>query len=159
MNVFVECRTLSGRTKLIPKEDLEFRPSVYAIVAHNNRLLLLNTKSTGTFSLPGGGVELRERLFDALAREVREEAGIEIDVGDLAFFKEEFFYYEPLNEAFHSFRFFYFCRPITLDLHGDDQVVDDEVEKPRWIDIEGLSPEDFQNDGRKILGAIERLGR
>jgi len=90
---------------------------------------------------------------------VREEAGIEIDVGDLAFFKEEFFYYEPLNEAFHSFRFFYFCGPITLDLHGDDQVVDDEVEKPRWIDIEGLSPEDFQNNGRKILGAIERWGR
>jgi len=34
----------------------------------------------GTWSLPGGAVELGEKVIDALKREIREEIGIEIEV-------------------------------------------------------------------------------
>ena len=37
----------------------------------------------GTWSLPGGAVELGEKIIDALKREIREEIGIEIEVGGL----------------------------------------------------------------------------
>ena len=37
----------------------------------------------GTWSLPGGAVELGEKVIDALKREIREEVGIEIEVGGL----------------------------------------------------------------------------
>jgi len=37
----------------------------------------------GTWSLPGGAVELGERVVDALKREIQEEVGIEIEVGGL----------------------------------------------------------------------------
>ena len=37
----------------------------------------------GTWSLPGGAVELGEKVIDALKREIREEIGIEIQVGGL----------------------------------------------------------------------------
>ena len=37
----------------------------------------------GTWSLPGGAVELGEKLIEALKREIREEIGIEIQVGGL----------------------------------------------------------------------------
>ncbi len=37
----------------------------------------------GTWSLPGGAVELGEKVIDALKREIREEIAIEIEVGGL----------------------------------------------------------------------------
>jgi len=37
----------------------------------------------GTWSLPGGAVELGERVVDALKREIQEEVGIEIELGGL----------------------------------------------------------------------------
>ncbi len=37
----------------------------------------------GTWSLPGGAVELGEKVVHALKREIREEIGIEIEVGGL----------------------------------------------------------------------------
>ena len=37
----------------------------------------------GTWSLPGGAVELGERVVDALRREIQEEVGIQIEVGGL----------------------------------------------------------------------------
>ncbi len=37
----------------------------------------------GTWSLPGGAVELGEKVIEALKREIREEIGIEIGVGGL----------------------------------------------------------------------------
>jgi len=37
----------------------------------------------GLWEFPGGGVEFGERLRDTLAREIREEYGVAIEVGDL----------------------------------------------------------------------------
>ncbi|MBN1887928.1 MAG: NUDIX domain-containing protein [Thermoflexales bacterium] len=37
----------------------------------------------GLWEFPGGAVEFGERLADALRREMREEYGIEIEVGEL----------------------------------------------------------------------------
>jgi ADP-ribose pyrophosphatase YjhB (NUDIX family) len=37
----------------------------------------------GTWTLPGGAVELGEKVVEALKREIREEIGIDIEVGGL----------------------------------------------------------------------------
>jgi 8-oxo-dGTP diphosphatase len=147
----IACHTLFGNRKLIPAEKLHFRPSAYAIIMDNGKVLLVKMHSTGTYCLPGGGVDLGERIEDCLKREVKEETGIEIEVRQFEFFKEDFFYYDPLDQAFHSFMFFYSCRPVTMDLIPDDQVNDGEVETPRWIDIQALQAGDFYNDGEKIV--------
>jgi 8-oxo-dGTP pyrophosphatase MutT (NUDIX family) len=112
------------------KDKLTFRPSVYAIILDNGKVLLLNTRHTGTYSLPGGGIDIGETLEVALKREVREETGLEIEVVRFHRFEEQFFYYDPLDVAFHSFLFFYVCRPKTFEVCADSEVDDGEVEKP-----------------------------
>jgi 8-oxo-dGTP pyrophosphatase MutT (NUDIX family) len=41
------------------------------------KIFLVNTRRTGEYYLPGGGIEVGERIEWALKREVKEETGIE----------------------------------------------------------------------------------
>ncbi len=152
----VECTTHYGKKKLIPKERLMFRPSAYAIIVNSGNVLLLNTTHTGTYSLPGGGIELGETIEEALKREVREETGLEIEIINFFRFEEQFFYYDPADVAFHSFLFFYVCRPQTLEIRPDHEINDDSVELPRWIKVDELENQHFHNHGHLILEALRR---
>jgi ADP-ribose pyrophosphatase YjhB (NUDIX family) len=56
-----------------------------AVVIHDGCVLLIRRgqpPDAGAWSIPGGAVELGEPVEDALRREVREETGIEIAVGE-----------------------------------------------------------------------------
>lgn len=60
--------------------------AVGAIVVHDGALLMVqraHDPGRGLWSLPGGRVEKGELLAAALQREVREETGIDVEVGPL----------------------------------------------------------------------------
>ena len=63
------------------------RVAAYALVRRDREVLLTRNSPRGprpgTWTLPGGGVELGESPADTVAREVREEAGLEAAVGTL----------------------------------------------------------------------------
>lgn len=154
---FIECTAFLGGLKSIPRERLVFRPAVYGFILHHGHILLVTNRNTGKYSLPGGGVEIGERLETALKREIREETGLEIEVKAFLNFAEDFFYYDPLDEAFHSFLFFYHCRPKTFELLRNDQIDDAEVMNPRWVAVETVRAEDFQHFGEMLVKNLRRL--
>ena len=55
----------------------------------------------GEWSLPGGAVELGEKVMDALKREIEEEVGITVEVGGLVRVLDRIVYDERKRVRFH----------------------------------------------------------
>ncbi len=157
MNDYIECRSIYGDTKLIPREKLALRTAVYAIIIHQGKILLLNSRSANLLALPGGGVEIGEPMVMALKREVREETGLEVEIGQFLHFEEEFFYYDPEDLAFHSFRFVFACTPLTFELLNDEEVEDTEVECPRWYDPQQIDETALQGFSGLIVNYLKKI--
>lgn len=60
------------------------RVRVAALMTHEDKVVLVRHRAGANeyHLLPGGGVDYRETAGDALVREVREETGLEIAVGE-----------------------------------------------------------------------------
>ncbi len=157
MKKTIRCKNNFGGYIDIPIEKISFRPSVYGFIYNNEKILTLTTKSTGKFWFPGGGINIGERLEDALKREIIEETGIEVSIEKPVLVKENFFYYEPLDEAYHAFLFFYLCEPISLKLLPDDMVNDLESTQPRWTKISEIIKENINDFPDEIFSQINNL--
>jgi ADP-ribose pyrophosphatase YjhB (NUDIX family) len=63
------------------------RVAAYALCVRDGQVLLAQlshrTAMAGVWTLPGGGVEHGEHPRDAVVREVHEETGLAVEVGDL----------------------------------------------------------------------------
>lgn len=61
-----------------------------AVILEDNSILLVefNDQNGLHYNLPGGGVEPNETVIEAIRREVKEEASIDVEVGPLAFVYE-----------------------------------------------------------------------
>jgi 8-oxo-dGTP pyrophosphatase MutT (NUDIX family) len=152
----IECRSIYGNNVLVAREKLVFRPSVYGIIVRDGKALLVRSRHGGKYTLPGGGVELGEGMAAALIREVREETGIAVSVGPLVHFREDLFYYDPKDEAYHGLLAYYACVPETFDLLADDQVDDEDATAPAWVEITILKEEDLLGPGDQILSMLHR---
>ena len=107
------------------------RIAARAIILHENKLLLVNAyKGRGDlWCAPGGGAEAHQSLPENLAREVMEETGLTVAVGDPCLLNE---FHDP-NGTFHQVEVFFRCTLIAGQL--DDQWQDPEhiVSMRKWV--------------------------
>ncbi|GED16910.1 NUDIX domain-containing protein [Aneurinibacillus migulanus] len=70
--------------------DSHIRVRAGAIIIENQSILLVefNNENGLHYNLPGGGVEPNETVIEAVRRESKEEASIDVEVGPLAFVYE-----------------------------------------------------------------------
>jgi nucleoside triphosphatase len=87
----------------------------------NNELLLLEShKWPGKYVVPGGHVELGERIEDTAIREAKEETGL--DIYGLKFICFQEFIYDPSFWKPRHFIFFdYLCKTDSVDIQLNDE--------------------------------------
>lgn len=82
----------------------------------------------GKWDIPGGGVEPRELPRDAAKREVKEEVGLDIEVGGILF---EFSNYDAVKDKVFTTLIY-----AGTVVGGDDVVLDtDEHSEYRWVPV------------------------
>lgn len=106
--------------------------AVGAVALEENSILLIRRSqppSVGMWSLPGGRVALDETMADAVRREVQEETGLLVDVGDIAGVVERTY---P-DEGFHYVIVDYF-----VTVTGGDLRPGADAAEARWVDLQQI---------------------
>jgi ADP-ribose pyrophosphatase YjhB (NUDIX family) len=85
---------------------------VGAVVLRQGRVLLVQRRHeplAGVWSLPGGAVDVGETIGDAVRREIREESGLEVDVGPVIEVLDRITHDEAGRTRFHFVLVDYLC--------------------------------------------------
>jgi ADP-ribose pyrophosphatase YjhB (NUDIX family) len=85
--------------------DRAFNMRAVAVILHDGRALIHHAAHEDFWTLPGGRVEMGEPAATALAREMNEELGVEVEVGRLIWLVENFFEYA--GKRWHEIAFYF----------------------------------------------------
>lgn len=124
---------------------------VGAVVHAKGKFLLIrraNEPGKGLWSIPGGLVEVGEKIRDAVKREVEEETGLRVEVGRLIDVLENIVYDENGRVKFHYVLIDFEAEPI-----GDDIELrpSPEVLEARWFTIEEMRDLPITRTTRALL--------
>ncbi|WP_031529367.1 NUDIX hydrolase [Dyadobacter crusticola] len=124
----------------LPVGDALFNYRVAGVAILNGKVLLHKTPSDYFWSLPGGRAEIFEFSKDTLAREMLEETGMPVEVGEMLWVSENFFQYT--GTRYHEIGFYFQMQIPGLQSQSDflgSEGAEDLLFK--WIDISELQHE------------------
>lgn len=99
------------------------------VIEHEGKILLSRDKGIDVWDSPGGRLHKGEKPKEGLAREVKEEIGIEIEIGEV-FYVDVF---EPVNPNKSMRPRFMVCYRATLkDPSAPFVLAPDEIAEVKW---------------------------
>lgn len=115
------------------KRDYPDRPivGVGAVVVKEGRALVVRRATEplrGEWSIPGGMLELGEKLREGIAREVREETGLEVEVGEVLDVFDSIFPDSEGRMQYHYVLIDFLCSPVAGEVCASSDVSD-----ARWV--------------------------
>lgn len=123
----------------LPVESALFNFRVAGVAMHDGKLLLHKTPTDNFWSLPGGRVDLFEFSRETLLREMLEEIGKMVSVGNLLWVVENFFEYNDIKH--HEIGFYYQMEISDLENQDDFVVIEYENELLfHWEEIDKINP-------------------
>jgi 8-oxo-dGTP diphosphatase len=134
-----------------PKPEL----AVSAAIFRDGKVLLVRRAgppAKGLWTLPGGRVEVGERLVDAVTREVMEETGLTIDVIGLAGYRESI-----LSDAVGDRGRHFVILPFAARWVAGEVALNDELDDSRWLSIDAVTALQTTEGLLDILRRAEKL--
>ena len=122
---------------------------VGAVIVRDDRVLLIRRGQAplfGEWSLPGGVVECGETLLEAAVREVREETGLNIDVGIMLGVYERIIQADDGRVRYHYVLIDFLCS----QTRGDPKAGSDASDV-RWFAREDLASLNLPADTNAVI--------
>jgi 8-oxo-dGTP diphosphatase len=115
---------------------------VGAVIVQDGSVVLIKRRYEplkGQWSLPGGGVEIGETLEEAVAREMREETGLDVEVGPVIEVFDRITRDADQRVRYHYVLVDYLCWPRSGELQAGSDVDDAVFARPEEFPGYGLT--------------------
>lgn len=125
--------------------------AVGGVIIEDRRILLIQRGADphmGMWAVPGGKVAIGETLAHAVAREISEETGILVEVGEIAWVGES------LGEGFHHVLIDFYARVV-----GGELVAGSDAAAAAWYSADELSRLSVPPSMADLLGQLVDRGR
>jgi 8-oxo-dGTP diphosphatase len=130
---------------------------VGAVIVNAGKVLLVKRRYeplAGRWSIPGGTLELGETLEAGVAREMREETGLEIEVGPVIEVFDRIIVDADKRVRYHFVLVDYLCWP-----DGGELQAGSDVEEAVMVDPASLDEYDLTAKARAVIDRALELNR
>jgi ADP-ribose pyrophosphatase YjhB (NUDIX family) len=128
------------------------------VIIEGSRVLLVRRDTEplrGEWSVPGGMLELGEKLRDGVRREALEETGVTVEPGEVLDVFDSIFTDGLGKTQYHYVLVDYLCRPISGEAQAGSDVSD-----VRWVSLEALPAMGLRESIEQVVRkGLERRGR
>jgi mutator protein MutT len=122
---------------------------VGAVIVKDGKVLVVKRKHeplAGRWSLPGGALELGETLEEGVAREMREETGLEVEVGPVIEVFDRIMTDDARRIRYHFVLVDYLCWPVSGELTAGS-----DVDAAVFVDPDALEPLDLTPKAQSVI--------
>ena len=128
-----------------------------ALITNNQNQVLIIRESKdperfqqGKYGLPGGRLDFNEHPYDGLKREVKEETGLEINIGNLL----DFHTWSPIvqDKHMHIVALFFHCLPLSEEVK-----LSHEHDHFAWLSKEEFTKYPLMPQEKEILSKFWKL--
>ncbi len=122
---------------------------VGAIIIENDRVVLVKRAHPpiqGQWSIPGGVLEVGERIREGAVREAREETGLIVEPGELLGVFDRILHDADKRIQYHYVLIDFLCRRIGGELRAAS-----DAAEVRWFEPEELPPLNLAEDTLEVI--------
>ncbi len=119
------------------------------MIVHRDRVLLVRRATEplkGEWSVPGGMLELGEKLRDGVRREVLEETGLKVEPDDVLDVFDSIFRDEHGRTQYHYVLIDYLCRLVSGEAKAGS-----DVSEVRWVQEDELAAMELRDSIQQVV--------
>lgn len=138
------------------------RVAAYAVIVDDGRILLPHLRRSGQWTLPGGGLDPGEHPEAAVVREVREEAGYDVELDGLLGIdsivvsggRQVDAWADDDPDMMHGLRIVYRAHVVGGTLHAESEGSTDHVAWHRLEDVAALDRVELVDAALAMAGLL-----